>query len=70
MSKVLDGTWHPGQKIAAALGYRQVIAFVKDPNIKPKPDKWQRHLFTAEESADLIARITDMPAPVPVNQWE
>lgn len=27
MSKVLDGTWHPGDKIARALGFEQVVAF-------------------------------------------
>lgn len=36
MSKVLDGTWHPGDKIAKALGFEQVVAFRR---ISPKKAK-------------------------------
>jgi hypothetical protein len=70
MSKVLAGAWHPGQKVAAALGYHQVIAFVKDPNIKPKPDKRQKSCFDPDEHADLLARISENSAPVRVEDWE
>lgn len=69
MSKVLDGTWHPGGRVAAALGYRQVFAYVKDPTVKAKPDKRQRALFTEEEHAQTLRAIEEL-APMAANQMD
>lgn len=69
MSKVLDGTWHPGGRIAAALGYRQVFAYVKDPNLKPVHDRRQTTLFTEEEHSELLNVIEQAPAPVVKMDW-
>lgn len=69
MSKVLDGTWHPGGRIAAALGYRQVFAYVRDPNIKPVRDRRQTALFSEEEHSELLTTIEQAPAPVGKMDW-
>jgi hypothetical protein len=65
MSKVLAGEYHPGSKIAAALGYTQVVAFVKDPNARPRTKVDERQVPLP------LPVLEEMPqAPVSVEKFE
>lgn len=63
MLKVLAGDYHPGRKIAAALGYAQEFAYRKDPNVVKPPDRRQAKLFPLEEDSGMLERIGGLPAP-------